>query len=279
MSAGRVIGAAFAALALAGVATADGAPPQRPERVVSINLCTDQLALLLAAPGQLISVSNMAHDPLSSAMIEAASGVPENYGRAEEVWMLRPDLVLAGAFTPEPTVAMLRRLGLKVARFPAAATMADVAANMRLMGEALGREKAAEAEIAAFEARLAALPIGHGRRPRAALYQASGWTVGDATLAGRILARAGFANLAEDFAIDYGGVIPLEALVMAAPDIIVTGTRYAGASRAEEVPRHPALTTLNRVQATDSDWICGAPHVLDAVEAMAAARRRLEPGG
>jgi iron complex transport system substrate-binding protein len=49
---------------LGGAAPADTAP----RRVVSINLCTDQLAMMLAAPGQLVSVSDLAADPHSSAM-------------------------------------------------------------------------------------------------------------------------------------------------------------------------------------------------------------------
>ena len=39
-----------------------------PRRVVSMNLCTDQVAMLLAAPGQLISVSDLAQDPRMSPM-------------------------------------------------------------------------------------------------------------------------------------------------------------------------------------------------------------------
>ena len=48
-------------LALAGPVAA-----QPPQRVVSMNLCTDQLAMMLAGPGQLISVSHLGHDPAVS---------------------------------------------------------------------------------------------------------------------------------------------------------------------------------------------------------------------
>ena len=39
-----------------------------PRRVVSMNLCTDQMAMLVAAPGQLFSVSFLAADPVSSVL-------------------------------------------------------------------------------------------------------------------------------------------------------------------------------------------------------------------
>ena len=49
------------ALALAGcLASAVPAFADAPARVVSMNLCTDQLAMMLAAPGQLVSVSHLA---------------------------------------------------------------------------------------------------------------------------------------------------------------------------------------------------------------------------
>ncbi|WP_340110401.1 ABC transporter substrate-binding protein [Pikeienuella sp. HZG-20] len=250
----------------------DGEPPRR---VVSVNLCTDELAMLLAAPGQLVSVSHIAWDPLSNPMAAAARAYPANFGRAEEIWLLEPDLVLAGEFTAPPVVAMLRRLGVEVRRFPLATTGAEIVSNLRRMGEALGREAAAETAIAVFEARLAALPELDGPRPRAAIYQANGWTVGGASLGGWILATAGLANVAAEFGIERGGALPLEALVMAAPDLIITGARYPGASEAEAVPRHPALKGIPSVRAVDADWVCGGPHALDAVEAMAAARLRL----
>src|SRR5690606_9543877 len=107
--AGRLLGWLGAALIVIGAAARVGAG-EPPRRVVSVNLCTDELAMLLAAPGQLVSVSHIAHDPLSNPMAAAARAYPANYGRAEEIWLLEPDLVLAGEFTAGPVVAMLRRL-------------------------------------------------------------------------------------------------------------------------------------------------------------------------
>ena len=46
-----------------------------PDRVVSVNLCTDQLAMLLARPGQLISVSHLAADETISLMSAEAVGL------------------------------------------------------------------------------------------------------------------------------------------------------------------------------------------------------------
>jgi hypothetical protein len=116
---------------------------------VSINLCTDQLAMMLAAPGQLVSVSDLAADPHSSAMAREARAFPANHGRAEEVYLLRPDLVLAGAYSDPATVAMLRRVGLRVVQFDTARSLADTRDRIAQMARLLGREAAGAALIAA----------------------------------------------------------------------------------------------------------------------------------
>jgi iron complex transport system substrate-binding protein len=54
------------AVGMIGPAASAFAEP--PRRVVSMNLCTDQLAMLVAAPGQLLSVSRIARDPRVSAL-------------------------------------------------------------------------------------------------------------------------------------------------------------------------------------------------------------------
>ena len=265
-----------AALVLAGAgARADPAPG----RVVSINLCTDQLAMMLAAPGQLVSVSRLAADPHSSAMADAAQAYPANQGRAEEVYLLRPDLVVAGAYTDPATVAMLRRVGLRVEQFDTARSLDDTRARIRQMAAALGREAAGAALVARFDARLAELRAGETRHS-AALYHPNGYSLGGGTLSDDILRAAGFDNVARALGLRGGGSLPLERLVMAAPDLLIRGTPLPGASRSEAVMAHPALARLAAgtagLRITSPDWICGTPHVLGAVETLADAREDLE---
>lgn len=243
-----------------------------PGRVVSINLCTDQLAMLLAAPGQLVSVSHIARDPLSSAMAAEAAGYPVNHGLAEEVFALRPDLVLAGSYSNPATIALLRRLGLRVETLAPATDMASVTAGIRAVAHALGRDAVGEDMAARFEADLAHLRRDPANGPRAALYYANSYSLGDATLSGQILAAAGYRNVAAEAGLTGGGTLPLEVLVMARPDLIVQGERYARPSRSEEILSHPALadSAARRAALADRDWICGTPYVLRAVEDLKA---------
>lgn len=245
-------------------------------RVVSINLCTDQLAMLLAAPGQLMSVSYLARDPRSSAMVEEAHRFVLNRARAEEIYLMQPDLVVAGQYASRATVDMLRRLGLRVELFAPARSLQDVRDRMAQMGQVLGRAETARGLTDAFNARLAALRAGISARPRAVLYYANGYTAGDQTLAAHILEAAGFDNIAHEAGYGAGGVLPLEMLALLAPDVLVSGQRYPGASRSEEILDHPVVQALRARRAhdamTDKDWVCGTPHVLRAIEALAAVR-------
>ena len=262
------------ALALALGATAAQAGP--PERVVSINLCTDQLAMLLAAPGQLVSVSHIAADPLTSVMAREAARYHHNHAQAEEIHAMAPDLVLAGPYTSRYTVGLLRRLGVDVRELPEAEGLAEIPQTIRRMGEWLGREAQAEVLAAEFQAGLAALAPEGDARPRAVLHHANNYTSGIQTMAHQILTFAGFANIAEEAGITGGGTLPMEQLIMLMPDIVISGQRYAGLTRAEDVLDHPAMAALRARQAgagtvvSDAEWVCGTPAVLSAIARLVA---------
>lgn len=258
-------GAAAVALAV----TALPALGDPPARVVSMNLCTDQIAMLLAAPGQLVSVSNLAADPALSPMADQAAAYVPNYGRAEEIYLMRPDLVIAGMFTSGPTVAMLRRLGVRVEVMPPAESLQSIRDEITRIGGFLGRQQQAAELVAGFDAGLAALGKD-GTRGRAALYYANGFTSGRATLAGAVVAAAGYDNIAADYGIEDTSPLPLELLVMAEPDRLITGAKWPGQSRSEAILDHPALARAapGLAEVTDRDWVCGTPFVLRAIEAL-----------
>ncbi|MEM8576842.1 MAG: ABC transporter substrate-binding protein [Pseudomonadota bacterium] len=254
--------------ALAVPASAD-TPDPSPRRVVSMNLCTDQLAMLVAGPDQLISVSYLAYDPRGSAMAEEARAYRMNRGLAEEIYLMQPDLVIAGSFSTRATVDMLRRLGIPVAIFDPAYSLDDVRTRLREMGDTLGRANAAEALIADFDAQLEALRAGSAARLRAAIYYANGYTSGDRTLAGQILDAAGFDNAAVEAGFAAGGILPLEVLALLDPSVLITGRRYPAASRSEAILDHPVVQFLREGRASgtfaDRDWVCGTPYVLRAI--------------
>ncbi|MEK6216363.1 MAG: ABC transporter substrate-binding protein [Boseongicola sp.] len=260
-------------LALAGL-LAGAAFAGTPERVVSMNLCADQLAIELAAPGQLISVTRMSVDPLSSTQVEKALGIPLNSGRAEEIYAMAPDLVLANEYSDPTALQMLRGLGVEVRQYPVITQLDQISGALRDIGTALGRRAVAEEIATEVETRLAELTQQKGERPTAAFFFASGYSLGAGTLSHDIITRAGFDNLSEVLGHSGGGRISLEELLMNKPDVIVTSAGYPGASRSEEIVDHPSLAGIPRVL-SGPEWVCGTPAALEALENMLAAREAL----
>ena len=66
-------------------------------------------------------------------------------------------------------------------------------------------------------------------------------------------------------------------LEQADPDLIVTGTPYPGASRAEEVLDHPALEKLSGhvLRVPDALWTCALPRSLEALAMLSAEAEAL----
>ena len=255
-----------------------------PARVVSVNLCTDQLAMLLAAPGQLVSVSTWAARPEASNMADQASALHLNGASAEEVFALAPDLVLASDFTRADTVALLRRLGLRVEVFPFARRLEDIPEQLSRMGALLGREAAAAVTVASFEAALAGARARAAGLParQAAYYYPNTYTSGADTLADAVLRAAGLQNAAAAMGLSGAARLPLESLVRAAPMVIETRHISAGRrGRAYESLAHPALAALRaRGGATVEErrQVCGAPFVVAAIDALIDAREGETPG-
>lgn len=260
---------------MAGAAVAEA-----PRRVVSLNLCTDQLAMALAAPGQLVSVSQLAADPRSSAMADRAQDWPANDGSAEAVVLLEPDLVVAGTFTTRETLLMLERLGYRVEKFGPVNSVAEARDNILRMGALLGQETRAERMVAALDDRLTRLAATPGPAPRVLMYYALGYTTGRDTLPGDLLALAGFDNISSEKGLPFGGVLPLEEVVLSDPDMILIGRPYGGHARATELLDHPVLkqTGALRVIEGGQNWVCEGPALAEAVAALVALRKGWEAG-
>ena len=249
-----------------------------PQRVVSMNLCTDQFALMLAAPGQLVSVSYISADPVTSPLADLAAAYPLNHGSAEEIYLLAPDLVLADPWTDPAALAMLRRLGIRVEQVEGVRALSDIPDRLRRFGDLLGRQDAAKALIDQFESDLATLTAPQDG-PRAVIYFPNGYSLGEGSLSHEILTRAGFRNIATELTPSATGQIALELLVLAAPDLIIRDRPYPGASRAEELMHHPALAALIAGGAgheSGPDWACGTPRVIAALRALVEMRQRIE---
>jgi iron complex transport system substrate-binding protein len=264
--------AALFALALAAMPPAFAAEP--PQRVVSINLCTDELALLLAKPGQLVSVSALSHDPVESAYWREARSFPANRGSAEEIVPLKSDVVLAGTFTTRTTVSLLKQLGRRVVEVAPAATLGESRAAIRQMGEVLGNESRAEELIAEMDARIAAAAAriqAFGAPRKAVLYRPGEGIAGEASMQGTLMTALGIGNLAAVYGVHERADMPLEDFVQMKPDLIISAVSAYGRSVQSEAAAHPAFAHARAPRVTYPDVLtrCGSPVLAEAAERIA----------
>lgn len=280
--------AASALLAVAMSAPADtqatGASA-RPQRIVSLNLCTDELLMQMVEPERIASITFLsratgAGPPDLQPLI---SRLHANRGLAEEVLMLKPDLVLVGAYSSRQTTELLTKLGFNIVAFTPESDLDDVRDNIRRMGDAVGEPERASQMIEDFDERLANLaarlpPDGQDDEPPVyADIGVNNWMAGKGTLTASIVRAGGFRTLGEAAGFEGYRNIPLEQLVRASPALVSTPTQWTSPpSLSTDALRHPALKSLaqraHRIQIPDRLFACGSPYSLDAVEILVEAR-------
>jgi iron complex transport system substrate-binding protein len=261
------------AASLVGVtANAYGADASRqPMRIVSLNLCTDELVLRLADRQNIASVTYLAATSSTSNVADLARKIPVNHGLAEEIIPLNPDLVVAGRYTARAAVALLKRTGIPILDLDVPRDLGEIRAQYREVGQALGEEERAEGIIAEMDSRLASIPAGAaGERPRAMVFNANGYTIGKHSLTDEIITRAGMENLSATLGIDNYGQVPLEVVVTSPVDVLILSSYRDGPpAMATEVLRHPVLEKMsNRMRIAVVPgrlWACAGPGNIDAI--------------
>ena len=259
-------------------------PAGSPRRIVSLDLCVDQILVDLVAPARIAALSHLAADPQVSAVAERARTLPATRGDAEVVLGLDPDLVIAGMYGVAATASLLERVGRPVVRIALASDIDGVRGIVRQIAAAVAEPERGEAVIAAFDQRLARTAFDEqAARPSALVYQVNGLASGPGTLDDAVLRAAGFRNLAAELHLGSGGTLPLEALVATPPDLLVlSGPVDEHRTVVADNLRHPALSAVRRERASIvlpwRNWLCGTPYLAEAVEGLSRARQTLLGG-
>ncbi len=277
----RILRALFASGVILGASISVTTAADPPRRIVSFNVCADQLVVALADPSQIAGLSPYAADPALSTVADKARAFPRINWQAESTIPLNPDLVLVG-FSWERSMMqqMLRALGFNVVRIDEVADFAGARAQIRKVAALVGHPQRGEALIAEIDA--ARQRLARARPPLATtalLVGNGGYTVGPASLAAALMKEAGF-DPPPGAPSGYGGFVPLEKLIELRPDVLVM-------SNALELPdgqgavylTHPALQELypmnRRIILPTRYTICGGPSLIAAFDYLTDVMARL----
>jgi iron complex transport system substrate-binding protein len=244
---------------------ANAAPPSR---VMSLNICTDQLLLSLAPERRIASVTFMAQEPAPLRTWPQAARLAVNYGSAEEILAVKPDLVLAGPFLPPLTRRILKARGIPVVEVPLAENFGQIAAITRQVAWALHAEARGEVLVAQMNEDLRAAARMKPAKPiRVAQWGNGGYVPGNNGLFGAMLAAIGAVSISSG-----DGFYDVEALVAGKPEALIFSDTYAGlATLRADQDDHPALQARLPRLSYSSFYECGVPQ-------LAGSLRKLQAG-
>ncbi|MBS0334394.1 MAG: ABC transporter substrate-binding protein [Proteobacteria bacterium] len=287
----RIAVVGLAALLAGGAVGARAAPPPRParvpQRIMSLNLCTDLLLLQLAPKRRIASVSFLAHDGVQELFPGLDRGVPTNRGSGEDLVKVRPDLVLDSELASPFIRTLAGKVGARVVAVKDAESFADIRQVVRQVGQAVGEPARAEALIARMDAELAELAAHPPpRRVRVVAWSGGSAVPGKGSLTDAIITAAGGINIAARPGASTSS-FSVEELLAERPDLLLYGgAALSKPSMLTEQASHRAVRKLyagRRIAYADAAYACGLPQSADAARdlrrAMQAAMAAQAAGG
>jgi iron complex transport system substrate-binding protein len=245
-----------------------GAAEAAPRRVASLNLCTDELLLMLGDPKQIVSVTHLAQQPAETRLWRDARRYRRNDGSLVSVAGLRPDLVLTMGGGARDRGRIARRLGIPLLDLPFPQSLGDIERAVRSVATALGRPAAGRAVLVRMER------LKHSRPAPAAdtiWLGGGGRTVAAGSLAAQWMALAGFRQRAMA-----GDRVPLEQLLVRPPAVILRSDYRQGQYSGEQRwLSHPLARRVRgaRTLATDGRaWTCMGPLLVPEIERLRTVR-------
>jgi iron complex transport system substrate-binding protein len=250
-----------------------------PERVVSLNPCLDTILVTIAPREQIAGLSHWAADPQRSTIASIARSYPMTYETAEEIVLLKPDMVLASRHSSLATRNALQRLGVPVRTYSVPDSIESSLQQVLDVAADIGRDAEGQELVARIRRELAAAATRHRGPPvTAAIYQPAGLTAGPDTLPGELMRIASFENIAGTrYGIAKWQPLSLEQLIASPPQVLLAEPGIDSATtQAERLMNHRALSALDPIMLRAAFparlLYCGGPVILDALAALQRAR-------
>lgn len=230
-------------------------------RAASLNLCTDELLLLLARPDQIVSVTHLSQQQAETPLWRQARRYARNDGSLLDVVPRRPTIVFTMGGQGHDRAAIARRLGIRVLVLPFPQTIDDVIGSVRTVATVLDRRPVGENVVR----QVLALKSGAPARPVDTLYvSGGGLTVGAKSLAADWMRLAGLRQRPIR-----GDRIGLEQLLTAPPAVLLRSNYRSGEySSDQRWLSHPLAKHVRagRTVATDGRrWTCMGPTLVPEI--------------
>ncbi|HST36862.1 MAG TPA: hypothetical protein VLK25_09585 [Allosphingosinicella sp.] len=235
--------------------------------MASLNLCTDELVLMLAAPEQIVSVTHLAQSEAETPLWRRARHYARNDGSLLSVTPLRPDLVVTMGGGGRDRLRLAERLGIATVDLPFAQSLVEVGESVRRLAIALDRRP----EGAALLRRMAALLRGAPAMRRDAIWLGGGGrTVSADGLEAQWMALAGLGQRRLQ-----GDRVSLETLLVRPPAILLRSDYRQGQySNGQRWLAHPAARFVRGARTVPTDgrrWTCMGPLLIEEIARLRRA--------
>lgn len=233
-------------------------------RVASLNLCTDELLLALADPGQIVSVTHLSQQEAETPLWREARRHPRNDGSLVSAARHRPDLVLTMGGGARDRLRIANRLEVAILDLPFAQGLDDIETSVRTVAAALGHKERGEALIA----RLGALRQSAPPHAVDAIWLGGGGrTVPADGLEAQWMRLAGLVQRPM-----HGDRVSLEQLAARPPAVLLRSDYRAGQySNAQRWLDHPLASAAERARTVPTDgrrWTCMGPPMIDEISRL-----------
>ncbi|QPV61450.1 ABC transporter substrate-binding protein [Halosimplex litoreum] len=193
----------------------------------------------------------------------------------EAVVGAQPDLVLAPNVVPNETVETLRSSGLTVYKFDAASDLEDVAAKIELFGQLTGNYEAAGQTSAEMRGQVQAVrdAVSGEDNPRVFFSLGAGYTAGEDTFVGQIVAAAGGDNVAAgeiDTSNGYG-TLSSEVVTQNDPEWIIQNGQFGTVPNTAAFNGTTAVQEGNVVRVNRNFMTQNGPKNVQALKTIAQA--------
>lgn len=201
---------------------------QKPQRIITLSMSTDEIVLGLVKTDKLIAINYLLDDPTSSNIVPLAKKIPTKIKQpsAEEIFAMKPDLVIIPDWNNIEIADSLRDMGIKVLVVPGAKDISQVKQTVQLIADALGEHDKGQKLISLMDDKLAEIktkvdtipPHNHKKIVLISLmttYGGIGSSFDDACK------YAGVINGLDTIGIHNGQALTKESLVQINPDILL----------------------------------------------------------
>jgi len=241
-----------------------------PQRIVSLDLCTDWMLTLHVEQERVAALSPMQRVPKSfhpAPWMRDKIAWPSHDGSPESIALYKPDLILVGQYAAISLRGQLRRLGFRVEVLPLATTLEEVRDHERQFLALVGLPPERASDVP---------PTRSPGKKRLLLLGANAIGTGRDTFEDAILVRSGWRN----YLTENGLVrLDLERIARDPPDAVLWAAP-SGAALANTFAEHPLWRAITPPPARlDTDywrWQCPGPWSWDLIRELDHLARQAE---